>query len=183
MLGRKKKPETVQTEPKAYEAKTHDPLRRLGVLDDEDVRLMLQGSKMMKVRSQRWRKDRNLKLLEDCVTVWCESSKTSRKGKRQQTFSVTEVECVREGCQSECLRRMADLVQETHCFTVVFRGGRKSLDLCCSTQDEAEHWVRGLRTLKDRISNMSQKEKLDQYPYCHFCRENTLILSTSNSLS
>lgn len=77
---------------------------------------------------------------------------------------VTEVECVREGCQSECLRQMAGLVPETHCFTVVFRGGRKSLDLCCSTQDEAERWVRGLRTLKDHISNMSQKEKLDQYP-------------------
>ncbi|XP_058625130.1 1-phosphatidylinositol 4,5-bisphosphate phosphodiesterase delta-3-A isoform X2 [Onychostoma macrolepis] len=137
------------------------PLSR--VLDDEDVLLMLQGSKMMKVRSQRWRKDRSLKLLEDCVTVWCESSKTSRKGKRQQTFCVTEVECVREGCQSECLRRMAGLVPETHCFTVVFRGGRKSLDLCCSTQDEAERWVRGLRTLKDRISNMSQKEKLDHW--------------------
>lgn len=57
----------------------------VGVLDDEDVRVMLQGSKMVKVRSQRWRKDRSLKLLEDCVTVWCESSKTSRKGKRQQT--------------------------------------------------------------------------------------------------
>uniref|UniRef100_A0A673ILT3 Phosphoinositide phospholipase C n=1 Tax=Sinocyclocheilus rhinocerous TaxID=307959 RepID=A0A673ILT3_9TELE len=157
MLGRKKKPETVQTEPKSHESKTHDPLRRLGVLDDEDVQLMLQGSKMMKVRSQRWRKDRSLKLLEDCVTVWCESSKASRKGKSQQTFCVTEVECVREGCQSECLRRMAGLVPETHCFTVVFRGGRKSLDLCCSTQDEAERWVRGLRTLKDRVSNMTRK--------------------------
>lgn len=164
MLGRKKKPETVQTDSKlVVESKTHDPLRRLGVLDDEDVLLMLQGSKMMKVRSQRWRKDRSLKLLEDCVTVWCESSKTSRKSNRQQTFSVTEVECVREGCQSECLRRMTDLVPERNCFTVVFRGGRKSLDLCCHTQEEAERWVRGIRTLKDRVSNMSQKEKLDHW--------------------
>ncbi|XP_039543345.1 1-phosphatidylinositol 4,5-bisphosphate phosphodiesterase delta-3-A [Pimephales promelas] len=163
MLGRKKKPETVQTETKGFESKTHDPLRKLGVLDDEDVRVMLQGSKMVKVRSQRWRKDRRLKLLEDCVTVWCESSKSSRKGKRQQTFSVTEVECVREGCQSECLRRMAGLVPETNCFTVIFRGGRKSLDLCCPTQEEAERWVRGIRTLKDRVSNMSQKEKLDHW--------------------
>ncbi|TRY59614.1 hypothetical protein DNTS_003894 [Danionella cerebrum] len=162
MLGRKKKPETVKSEQKPFDSKTHDPQRRLGVLDDEDVRLMLHGSKMMKVRSQRWRKDRNLKLLEDCVTVWCESSKTSRKGKSQQTL--TEVECVREGCQSECLRRMTDLVPERHCFTVVFRGGRKSLDLCCHTQEEAERWVRGIRTLKDRIANMTQKEKLDQYP-------------------
>lgn len=54
-----------------------------GVLDDEDVCVMLKGSKMVKVRSLRWRKDRRLKLLEDCVTVWCESSKSSRK--REQT--------------------------------------------------------------------------------------------------
>uniref|UniRef100_A0A672NT18 Phosphoinositide phospholipase C n=1 Tax=Sinocyclocheilus grahami TaxID=75366 RepID=A0A672NT18_SINGR len=128
------------------------PLKNVADRKHRCSTLMLQGSKMMKVRSQRWRKDRSLKLLEDCVTVWCESSKASRKGKSQQTFCVTEVECVREGCQSECLRRMAGLVPETHCFTVVFRGGRKSLDLCCSTQDEAEHWVRGLRTLKDRFS-------------------------------
>lgn len=30
MLGRKKNPETVQTDAKAFESKTHDPLRRLG---------------------------------------------------------------------------------------------------------------------------------------------------------
>ncbi|XP_036445128.1 1-phosphatidylinositol 4,5-bisphosphate phosphodiesterase delta-3-A isoform X1 [Colossoma macropomum] len=159
MLGRKKKP----SEPKAYESKTLDPLRRLGVLDDEDVRVMLQGSSIVKVRSQRWQKKRSFKLLEDCVTVWCESSKTSRKAQRRQSFCVTEVECVREGCQSECLRRVADSVPEAHCFTLVFRGGRKSLDLCCLSQEEAQCWVRGIRTLKDRVSNMSQKEKLDHW--------------------
>ncbi|KAA0705516.1 1-phosphatidylinositol 4,5-bisphosphate phosphodiesterase delta-3-A [Triplophysa tibetana] len=160
MLGRKKKPAT-ETDRKVHDPKAHDPLRRLGVLDDEDVCVMLKGSKMVKVRSQRWRKDRRLKLLEDCVTVWCESSKSSRK--REQTFSVTEVECVREGCQSECLRRLAGLVPESHCFTVVFRGARKSLDLCCPTQEEAQHWVRGIRLLKGRVANMSQKDKLDHW--------------------
>lgn len=71
---------------------------------------------------------------------------------------------MREGCQSECLRRLAGLVPESHCFTVVFRGARKSLDLCCPTQEEAQHWVRGIRLLKGRVANMSQKDKLDQYP-------------------
>lgn len=162
MMGRKKKP-AAETDCKLHDPKAHDPLRKLGVLDDENVCVMLQGSKMMKVRSQRWRKDRSLKLLEDCVTVWCESSKSSRKSEREQTFSVTEVECVREGCQSECLRQLAGVVPESHCFTVVFRGGRKSLDLCCPTQEEAQHWVRGIRLLKDRVANMSQKEKLDHW--------------------
>ncbi|KAI5629394.1 1-phosphatidylinositol 4,5-bisphosphate phosphodiesterase delta-3-A, partial [Silurus asotus] len=135
-----------------------------GLLDDENVRMMLQGTRMVKVRSPRWQKHRGFRLLEDCVTVWCESSKTSHKAKRRQTFCVTEVECVREGCQSECLRRLADSVPDSQCFTLVFRGARKSLDLCCSSREEAQWWVRGIRTLKDRVSNMSQKEKLDQYP-------------------
>uniref|UniRef100_A0A8C7IS86 Phosphoinositide phospholipase C n=1 Tax=Oncorhynchus kisutch TaxID=8019 RepID=A0A8C7IS86_ONCKI len=134
------------------------------VLDDEDVRAMMHGSNMVKVRSQKWQKSRSLRLLEDGVTVWCESTKSSRKAKAQQTFSVTEVECVREGCQSEALRRLSGSVPENQCFTVVFRGARKSLDLLCPCEEEARHWVRGIRTLKERVANMTQKEKLDQYP-------------------
>lgn len=78
--------------------------------------------------------------------------------------SVTEVECVREGCQSEALRRLSGSVPENQCFTVVFRGARKSLDLLCSCEEEARRWVKGIRTLKERVANMTQKEKLDQYP-------------------
>uniref|UniRef100_A0A8C4HFZ0 Phosphoinositide phospholipase C n=1 Tax=Dicentrarchus labrax TaxID=13489 RepID=A0A8C4HFZ0_DICLA len=133
-------------------------------LDNDDIRLMMQGSNMVKVRSSRWQKSRNLRLLEDGLTVWCESTKSSRKAKAQQTFAVTEVECVREGCQSEALRRLSGSVQENQCFTVIFRGARKSLDLLCPCEDEAKRWVRGLRTLKDHVANMTQNEKLDQYP-------------------
>ncbi|TSK28028.1 1-phosphatidylinositol 4,5-bisphosphate phosphodiesterase delta-3-A [Bagarius yarrelli] len=165
MLGRRNKEAVSKGEnPKSCEPKSTDPLRRLDLLDDEDVSVMLQGTRMVKVRSPRWQKHRSFRLLEDCVTVWCESSKTTSKAKGNQTFCVTEVECVREGCQSECLRRLADSVPDSQCFTVVFRGGRKSLDLCCSSREEAQCWVRGIRTLKDRVANMSQKEKLDQYP-------------------
>ncbi|XP_071027822.1 1-phosphatidylinositol 4,5-bisphosphate phosphodiesterase delta-3-A-like [Oncorhynchus clarkii lewisi] len=166
MLGRSKKPPTaVHHEPKAVESqpKTQDPLRKLGVLDDENVRVMMHGSNMVKVRSQKWQKSRSLRLLEDGVTVWCESTKSSRKAKAQQTFSVTEVECVREGCQSEALRRLSGSVPENQCFTVVFRGGRKSLDLLCPCEEEARRWVQGIRTLKERVANMTQKEKLDHW--------------------
>ncbi|KAF0033079.1 hypothetical protein F2P81_015369 [Scophthalmus maximus] len=138
--------------------------RRL--LDNEDIHLMMQGSHMVKVRSPRWQKSRNLRLLEDGLTVWCESTKSSRKAKAQQTL--TEVECVREGCKSEALRRLAGSVPESRCFTVVFRGARKSLDLLCPCEDDARRWVRGLRTLKERVANMTQKEKLDQYPAPNF---------------
>uniref|UniRef100_A0A3B5KLN1 Phosphoinositide phospholipase C n=1 Tax=Xiphophorus couchianus TaxID=32473 RepID=A0A3B5KLN1_9TELE len=160
MLGAKHKKNRAGTsEPKAI-----DPLRNLGIQDDEDVKQMLQGSSMVKVRSARWQKQRTLKLLDDGVTVWCQSQKTSSRAKEQQSFSVMEVECVREGCQSETLRRMADSVPEGRCLTVVFKGPRKSLDLLCSSQEEAQHWVRGIRTLQERVDNMTHKEKLDQYP-------------------
>ncbi|XP_053707505.1 1-phosphatidylinositol 4,5-bisphosphate phosphodiesterase delta-3-A-like isoform X1 [Synchiropus splendidus] len=150
-------------QPRKSAAKTADPIRRLGLLDNEDIVLMMQGSSMVKVRSQRWQKSRNLRLLEDGLTVWCESTKSSRKAKAKQTFAVTEVECVREGCQSEALRRLSGSVPESQCFTVVFRGPRKSLDLLCTCEAEAQRWVRGLRTLKERVANMTQKEKLDHW--------------------
>uniref|UniRef100_A0AAQ6APC8 Phosphoinositide phospholipase C n=1 Tax=Amphiprion ocellaris TaxID=80972 RepID=A0AAQ6APC8_AMPOC len=127
------------------------PVCFLGVQDDEDVKRMLQGSSMVKVRSPRWQKRRTLKLLEDGVTVWCQSHKTSSRAKEQQSFSILEVECVREGCQSETLRQIVGSVPEARCLTVVFKGPRKSLDLLCQSQEEAQHWARGIRTLQERF--------------------------------
>uniref|UniRef100_A0A8C2I2S1 Phosphoinositide phospholipase C n=1 Tax=Cyprinus carpio TaxID=7962 RepID=A0A8C2I2S1_CYPCA len=115
-----------------------------GVQDDEDVKMMLQGSSMTKVRSPRWKRKRMLKLMNDGVTVWCESNKATNKAKSQQSFSVMEVECVQEGCKSETLRNLAISLPEEQCLTIVFKGGRKSLDLQCDTKEEAKHWVRGL---------------------------------------
>ncbi|KAK1794513.1 hypothetical protein P4O66_010766 [Electrophorus voltai] len=155
-------------------AKPDDPLSNLGVQDDEDVQAMLQGTPMLKVRSPRWQRHRTLQLQDDGVTVRCESSKSFSKPKScecsragmglEHRISVMEVECVREGCQSETLRRLAGSLPEEHCLTIIFKGGRKSLDLQCGSREEAQCWARGLRTLQECISNMSQSEKLDQYP-------------------
>nr|XP_051968019.1 1-phosphatidylinositol 4,5-bisphosphate phosphodiesterase delta-3-A-like [Xyrauchen texanus] len=144
--------------------KADDPLNNLGVKDDEDVKMMLHGSSMMKVRAPRWQRKRMIKLLDDGITVWCESNKSSSKAKSQQSFTVTDVECVREGCQSEMLRNLAGSLQEEQCLTIVFKGGRKSLDLQCATKEEAQCWARGIHTLQGRVKNMTQKETLDQYP-------------------
>ncbi|KAI5617620.1 1-phosphatidylinositol 4,5-bisphosphate phosphodiesterase delta-3-A-like, partial [Silurus asotus] len=133
-----------------------------GLQDDGDVQTMLQGSTMLKLRSPRWQRKRMLKLQDDGITVRCESNGTFSKTK---TFSIMEVECVREGCQSETLRRMANSVPEKQCLTIVFKGGRKSLDLQCQSAEEAQHWARGICTLQDRINNMSHTEKLD--PWIH----------------
>ncbi|KAM9837387.1 1-phosphatidylinositol 4,5-bisphosphate phosphodiesterase delta-3-A-like [Aulostomus maculatus] len=168
MLGNRKK--GTRNGAGTSESRTIDPLRNLGVQEDEDVKRMLQGSSMVKVRSPRWQKRRTLKLLEDGVTVWCQSHKTSSRAKEQQSFSVMEVECVREGCQSETLRQMIGSIPEGRCLTVVFRGPRKSLDLLCQSQEEAQHWVRGIRTLQGRVENMTQKEKLDHWIHAYLSR-------------
>uniref|UniRef100_A0A4W6F326 Phosphoinositide phospholipase C n=1 Tax=Lates calcarifer TaxID=8187 RepID=A0A4W6F326_LATCA len=141
-------------------------IKHLGNHQINKVRLSLMDSFIMKVRSPRWQKRRTLKLLEDGVTVWCQSHKTSSRAKEQQSFSIMDVECIREGCQSETLRQLVGSVPEGRCLTVVFKGPRKSLDLLCQSQEEAQHWARGIRTLKERVENMTQKEKLDQYPQC-----------------
>lgn len=157
---------TPSTSPREHRRKvnekTTDLIRSLGLHENEDIRVMMVGSSMLKVRSTSWQRNRSMRLLEDGLTVWCES-KSSRKGKAQQTFAVTEVECVCEGYQSEALRRLSGTLPENQCFTVVFKGARKSLDLKCPTAEEAQHWVRGLRTLKERVASMSQKEKLDHW--------------------
>ncbi|XP_036938060.1 1-phosphatidylinositol 4,5-bisphosphate phosphodiesterase delta-3-A-like [Acanthopagrus latus] len=170
MLGNRKKAAPVKNGAGTSESKAIDPLRNLGVQEDEDVKQMLQGSSMVKVRSPRWQKRRTLKLLEDGVTVWCQSHKTSSRAKEQQSFSVMEVECIREGCQSETLRQMAGSVPEGRCLTVVFKGSRKSLDLLCQSREEAQHWVRGIRTLQGRVENMTQKEKLDHWIHAYLSR-------------
>ncbi|CAI5682753.1 unnamed protein product [Oreochromis niloticus] len=171
MLGNRKKAiPQVKNGAGTSGLKAIDPLRNLGVQNDEDVRQMLQGSSMVKVRSPRWQKRRILKLLEDGVTVWCQSYKTSSRAKEQQSFSIMEVECVHEGCQSETLRQMAGSVPENQCLTVVFKGPRKSLDLLCQSQDEAQCWARGIRTLQERMDNMTQKEKLDHWIHAYMSR-------------
>ncbi|XP_008313097.1 1-phosphatidylinositol 4,5-bisphosphate phosphodiesterase delta-3-A-like isoform X2 [Cynoglossus semilaevis] len=152
------------------EMKAIDPLRNLGVQEDADVQRMLQGSSMVKIRSPRWQKRRTLKLLEDGVTVWCQSNKTSSRAKELQSFSITEVECVRQGCQSETLRLMGESVPEGRCLTVVFKGPRKSLDLLCQSPEEAQNWARGIRTLQGRVENMTQKEKLDHWIHAYLSR-------------
>ncbi|KAL3986741.1 ribonuclease III [Sarotherodon galilaeus] len=159
---------TPSTSPREHRRKvnekTTDLIRSLGLHENEDIRVMMAGSSMLKVRSTSWQRNRSMRLLEDGLTVWCES-KSSRKGKAQQTFAVTEVECVCEGYQSEALRRLSGTLPENQCFTVVFKGARKSLDLKCPTAEEAQHWVRGLRTLKERVASMILLDFLTPYTW------------------
>nr|XP_057918440.1 1-phosphatidylinositol 4,5-bisphosphate phosphodiesterase delta-3-A-like [Doryrhamphus excisus] len=157
MLGNRKKGSG------APGGKVIDVLKNLGMQDDEDVKQMLQGSRMVKVRSRRWQKVRTLRLRDDGSTIWCQSFKYFSRCRQTPSFSVTEVECVRQGFHSETLRKMVAGIPEDLCLTVVFKGSRRNLDLLCRNKEEALHWARGIQTLLDRSENMTQIEKLDHW--------------------
>lgn len=74
------------------------------------------------------------------------------------------IEAVREGHQSEGLRRFGGAFAPACCLTIAFKGRRKNLDLAAPTAEEAQRWVRGLAKLRARLDAMSQRERLDQYP-------------------
>lgn len=77
---------------------------------------------------------------------------------------VQHIEAVREGHQSEGLRRFGGAFAPARCLTIAFKGRRKNLDLAAPTAEEAQRWVRGLAKLRARLEAMSQRERLDQYP-------------------
>ncbi|MEQ2206204.1 hypothetical protein XENOCAPTIV_025605, partial [Xenoophorus captivus] len=137
------------------------------VKGDENIQSMLVGTLMRKIKSRNWKKQRYFKLQDDIMTIWYKSKKA---GKAHSTFSVSDVEVVREGHQSEVLLSIADVFPADRCFTVVFRGRRGNLDLVAESAEEAQSWIKGLRKLIENLENMGEREKLDQAtPQLFFC--------------
>ncbi|XP_029460968.1 1-phosphatidylinositol 4,5-bisphosphate phosphodiesterase delta-4 [Rhinatrema bivittatum] len=127
---------------------------------DDNLQQMQLGAVMRKVKSRSWKKQRYFKLQDDCMTIWYKSKKSS---KTKSTFSISDIEAVREGHQSEVLQSIADEFPAERCFTIVFCGRRGNLDLIANSTEEAEGWVRGLRKLIETVTNMDQKEIIDQW--------------------
>uniref|UniRef100_A0A8L0DSV3 Phosphoinositide phospholipase C n=1 Tax=Oncorhynchus mykiss TaxID=8022 RepID=A0A8L0DSV3_ONCMY len=122
----------------------------LGLERDADLQLLLVGGELLKVRSSSWKKNRFYKLQEDCTTMWHESHRTF---KRNQTFSIDEIESVRKGRQSEGLQKHTEAHVEDRCFSIIFKGRRRNLDLIATSAEEARQWVNGLEKI---ISNMKK---------------------------
>uniref|UniRef100_A0A8C1QA15 Phosphoinositide phospholipase C n=1 Tax=Cyprinus carpio TaxID=7962 RepID=A0A8C1QA15_CYPCA len=131
-----------------------------GIQADDDLKSMFVGTVMRKIKSRTWKKQRYFRLQEDCMTIWYKSKKA---GNTHSTFSVGDVEAVREGHQSEVLLSIADEFPPDRCFTLVFRGRRGNLDLVAESAGEAQSWIKGIRKLIDNLENMGQREKLDQW--------------------
>ncbi|KAI3356541.1 hypothetical protein L3Q82_017746 [Scortum barcoo] len=136
-----------------------------GIQDDPDVKVMMAGSTLRKVKSRFWKKQRHFRLLEDGLTIWY---KSRWAGKGHTTFSITEVEAVREGHQSEVLLSIAEEFPADLCFTLVFHGRQGNLDLVASSPEEAQAWIQGVRKLINKTQTMDEKERLDQWVWDWF---------------
>uniref|UniRef100_U3K451 Phosphoinositide phospholipase C n=1 Tax=Ficedula albicollis TaxID=59894 RepID=U3K451_FICAL len=122
---------------------------------------MLQGSLLWKVKAKGGGRERLFRLQEDGVTV-CFEGRFGR-ARSPRSFSVAHIEAVRQGRQSEGLRKHGAAFPERHCFTLAFKGRRKNLDLAARGEEDARHWVQGLAKLMGRLQAMSQMEKLDHW--------------------
>lgn len=165
---------------------------------------MLVGAVLRKIKSRTWKKQRYFKLQDDGMTIWYKSKKAGNthctcKNKFtleiQYPFkrcpnrcidcfvlfcffsfkvSVSDVETIREGHQSEVLLSIADEFPAERCFTLVFRGRRSNLDLVAESAEEAQSWIRGMRKLIENLENMGERERLDQYPFTPMHRATSL---------
>uniref|UniRef100_G3T953 Phosphoinositide phospholipase C n=1 Tax=Loxodonta africana TaxID=9785 RepID=G3T953_LOXAF len=134
---------------------------RPGLPDDPDLLLMQAGVQMRKVRSKNWKKLRYFRLQDDGMTVW-HSRQIGWRAKPSSAVSISDVETVREGHESELLRSLADEFPLEQGFTVVFHGRRSNLDLVANSAEEAQIWMRGLQVLVDVVTSMDRQERLDQ---------------------
>uniref|UniRef100_A0A8C3AK89 Phosphoinositide phospholipase C n=1 Tax=Cyclopterus lumpus TaxID=8103 RepID=A0A8C3AK89_CYCLU len=129
-------------------------------LGDPDLQFLLLGGELIKIRSRSWKKNRFFKLQEDCKTLWYESHKIF---KRKQTFSIDDIDYMRKGRQSEGLNKHTPSSVEGQCFTIIFKGRKKNLDLMAANEDEANKWVNGLEKIMSNMLNLSQQQKSEHW--------------------
>uniref|UniRef100_A0A671XDF7 Phosphoinositide phospholipase C n=1 Tax=Sparus aurata TaxID=8175 RepID=A0A671XDF7_SPAAU len=147
-------PKRTQSQELAFQEQVrrvaHENGKRLGLEGDADLQFLLVGGELVKIRSNSWKKNRFFKLQEDCKTFWHESQKVF---KRNQTFSIDDIDSVRKGRQSEGLNKHTDPRVEEQCFSIIFKGRKKNLDLMAPSGGEAKQWVNGIEKI---ITNMKK---------------------------
>ncbi|CAO2624986.1 1-phosphatidylinositol 4,5-bisphosphate phosphodiesterase delta-4 [Lemmus lemmus] len=126
----------------------------------QDLLLMQEGMMMRKVRTKFWKKLRFFRLQNDGMTVW---HARQADGIAKPTFSISDVETIRKGHDSELLRYLEEEFPLEQGFTIVFHGRRRNLDLVANSVEEAQIWMRGLQLLVDLVASMDYQEQLDQW--------------------
>ncbi|XP_034040030.1 1-phosphatidylinositol 4,5-bisphosphate phosphodiesterase delta-1-like isoform X2 [Thalassophryne amazonica] len=143
-----------------------------GLEEDSDVQFLSQGGDLLKVRSTSWKKTRYFRLLEDCKTMWHESKKTFKPNQtceccrsHSSAFSLDSIKEVRPGRQTEGLKKHTEEHVEGRCFSIVFKGHRKNLDLIASSEEEARQWVNSLQKVVSNLNNLSYHQKTEHWIY------------------
>lgn len=127
---------------------------------DPDLEFLLSGGYLVKIRSSSWQRTRFYKLNEDCKTMWHETQKTFR---RNHTFSLDDVDSLRRGRQSEGLNKYTDPSVDDRCFSIIFKGKQKNLDLMANNSEEAKKWVNSMEKLMRNLHNLSQQMKSEHW--------------------
>ncbi|XP_037313896.1 1-phosphatidylinositol 4,5-bisphosphate phosphodiesterase delta-1-like isoform X1 [Pungitius pungitius] len=135
-------------------------LELIGMEGDADLQFLLQGGDLLKVRSLSWKKTRHFRLMEDCKTMWSESRKMFKNSK---TFSLDDISAVRMGRQSEGLQKNTEDLVEGRCFSIMFKGRRKNLDLIASSEEEAKRWVNSLQKVVSNRNNLNRLQKTEHW--------------------
>ncbi|XP_036413907.1 1-phosphatidylinositol 4,5-bisphosphate phosphodiesterase delta-1a isoform X2 [Colossoma macropomum] len=135
-------------------------LGKHGLEGDVDLQFLLQGGELTKVKSDSWQKKRFYRLQEDCETMWHESNKIFKKN---NTFSIDDIDSVRQGRGSEGLQKYTDDSSEECCFSIIFKGKRKNLDLMASSPEEAKLWVSGLEKVITHMDNLNSQQKSEHW--------------------
>lgn len=81
-----------------------------------------------------------------------------------QTVSIDDIDSVRKGRQSEGFHKHTDPTDEERCFSIIFKGRMKNLDLMAATGDDAKQWVSGLEKIIINMKNLNRQQKSEQYP-------------------
>ncbi|KAL4623461.1 1-phosphatidylinositol 4,5-bisphosphate phosphodiesterase delta-1-like [Arapaima gigas] len=162
----KKQPRRSRSRELEYRAQSRETAsengRLLGLEGDPDLQFLLTGGELLKVRSNTWKKNRVFKLQDDCQTMWHESHKAMRSS---QTFSIEDIEEVRLGRQTEGLQKYTEEDLDGRCFSIIFKGRRKNLDLIANSDEDAHKWVTSLKKVVTNMRNLSNKQKTEHWIY------------------
>lgn len=162
----RKPPKRTKSEEFIYQEKSKNVSKengkRIGLEGDLDLQFLLRGGDLIKVKSSSWKKTRFFRLNEDCKTMWQPSSKAFR---RESSFELADIDSVRLGRQSEGLQKYTDSFVEDRCFSIIFKGRRKNLDLIASSNDEASRWVNSLEKVISRLHKLNRQQNSEHWIY------------------
>uniref|UniRef100_A0AAX7SUG4 Phosphoinositide phospholipase C n=1 Tax=Astatotilapia calliptera TaxID=8154 RepID=A0AAX7SUG4_ASTCA len=136
-----------------------------GLEGDSDLQFLLLGGKLVKVRSKSWKHGRYFKLEEDCQTFSHESKKAFKQNHTCECnlFSIDDIESVRKGRHSEGLKKYTDASVEDLCFSIIFKGRKKNLDLMAESPEDVNKWVSSLEKIINNMHNLSNQKKSEHW--------------------